>query len=53
MRLLETVQHVTITPLIHATIAPGTCLDTDADDSDSRLEQWGDAQESVCHSSGE
>ncbi len=45
IRMLENVQHVTIKPLIQATILP--------DDISSRLEQWGYEQESVCHSRGE
>ena len=28
MRMLEHVQHITIKPLIHATMAPGTCVCT-------------------------
>ena len=53
IRRRENVQQRTIKPLIHATIAPGTCIDTDAYDMYSRLAQWGYAHESVCHSSGE
>ena len=41
MRRLETVQPRTITPLSKATIAPGTCIDTDAYDMYRRLEPWG------------
>jgi hypothetical protein len=32
IRMLENVQQRTIKPLIHATIVPGTCVYTDADD---------------------
>lgn len=39
--LLDNVQQRTITPLIHATIAPGTCVYTEADDLDRRLAQGG------------
>jgi transposase len=53
IRMLENIPHVTITPLIQATIAPGTCVNTDEYDSYSRLEQWGDTQKSVCHGRGE
>jgi transposase len=53
MRMLANVQPRTIKPLIQATMAPGTCMDTDAYDMYSRLEQWGYAHESVCHSRGE
>jgi transposase len=52
LRMLDNVHQRTIHPLIKATIAPGTCLDTDEDDMYSRLEQWGDAHASVCHSRG-
>ena len=51
--LLANVQQRTIKPLIQATIAPGTCMYTDAYAIDSRVEQWGSAHESVCHSRGE
>src|SRR5215510_9871337 len=53
MRMLANVQQVTIKPLIEATIAPGTCIYTDAYDIYSRLEPWGYEHESVCHSDGE
>lgn len=53
MRMLANVQQGTMKPLIQATMVLGTCVYTDADDIDSRLEQWGDEQESVCHSKGE
>lgn len=53
MRMLANVQHVTIKPLIQATIAPGTCIYTDEYDIYSRLEEWGYDRESVCHSAGE
>ena len=41
IRMLENVQQRTIKPLILATIAPGTCIDTDAYDIYRRLEPWG------------
>ena len=53
IRMLEHVQQRTIKPLIQATMAPGTCIDTDEYDIDRRLEQWGSAHERVCHSRGE
>ena len=53
IRMLANVQHVTIKPLIQATIAPGTCIYTDEYDIYSRLEAWGYDRESVCHSAGE
>ena len=52
MRMLDTVQQRTIKPLIHGTIALGTCIYTDAYTLYSRLAQWGDVQESLCHSRG-
>jgi transposase-like protein len=53
IRMLEHVQQRTIKPLIQATMAPGTCIDTDEYDIDRRLEQWGSAHERVCHRRGE
>ena len=53
IRMLENIQQVTIKPLIQATIAPGTCVNTDEYDSYSRLEQWGYTHKSVCHGRGE
>ena len=53
MRLLANVPHNrTIQPLLRTTIAPGTCIDTDAYDISRRLEPWGDAHERVCHRRG-
>ena len=51
--MLANVQQVTSKPLIHATMTPGTCVDTDEDEIYSRMEPWGDAHERVCHSDGE
>ncbi len=53
IRMLANVQHVTIKPLIQATIAPDTLVYTDEYDIYSRLEEWGYDHESVCHSAGE
>jgi transposase len=53
IRMLDNVQQQTIKPLIQATIAPGTCIYTDAYAIYNRLEQWGYTHESVCHSRGE
>ena len=53
IRRLANVQQVTSKPFIEATIAPGTCIYTDEYDIYNRLEQWGYAHESVCHSDGE
>ena len=53
IRMVAHVHQVTLTPLIHATRARGTCVDTDADEIDSRLAPGGDAHESGCQSRGE
>jgi len=53
IKMLANVQQATIKPRIEATIIPGTCVFTDEYDIYSRLEQWGYAHESVCHSRGE
>jgi transposase len=41
-RRLEHVPPIPIKPLLHATSAPGTCVDTDASDIYSRLDPWSD-----------
>jgi transposase-like protein len=53
MRMLENVQQKTIQPIIEAFIAPGTMVYTDEYDIYFRLEDWGYAHETVCHSKGE
>jgi hypothetical protein len=53
MRMRANVQQRTIKPLLQATIAPGTCLATDAYAMYRRLDQWGYAHASVCPSRGE
>lgn len=53
IEMLSNVQQKTIAPRIEATIAPGTCLFTDEYDIYARLEAWGYAHKTVCHSSGE
>ena len=52
LQMLANVQQRTSKPLSQATIAPGTCVYTDAYTIYSRLEQWGYGHESVCHSRG-
>ena len=52
MRRLENVQPMTITPLIPATMAPGTCVYADESDIYRRLDQWSYEQKSVCHGRG-
>ena len=41
IRMLANVQQVTIKPLIHATMTPGTCVYTDEYDIYSRMEPVG------------
>jgi transposase-like protein len=53
IRMLENVQQVTIAPLIHATIAPGTTVYTDEYDISARLTKWGSGHRTVCHAAGE
>ncbi len=53
IRMLENVQHMTIKPLIQATIAPGACVYTDEYDIYARLPQWGFIHRTVCHAAGE
>lgn len=53
IQMLENVRQVTIQPLIHATIAPGTLVLTDEYDIYCRLPQWGYHHKSVCHSARE
>ncbi len=51
--MLENVQQVTIEPIIRTTIAPSTLVHTDEYVIYDRLEEWGYAHKSVCHSAGE
>jgi transposase-like protein len=53
IRMLENVKQKTIEPLLKATIAAGTLINTDEYDIYARLEQWGYQHQSVCHSRGE
>lgn len=53
MRMLAHVPHVTLKPLLEATIAPGRRIYPDAYDIYSRLEPWGYEHEHVCHGEGE
>lgn len=53
MRILANVQHMTIKPLIQATIAPGACVYTEESDIYRRMDQWNDAHKRVCHGIGE
>jgi transposase-like protein len=53
IRMLASVQQVTIGPPIERTTAKGTPIYTDEYDIDSRLEEWGYDHETVCHAAGE
>jgi hypothetical protein len=54
IRMLADVKQRTIGPLIKATVAPGTIVDTDEYDIYGRLSQWwGDTHSTVCHAAGE
>ena len=49
IRMLENVKQKTIGPLIKATIAKGTLVNTDEYDIYAHLEQWGYRHQAVCH----
>ena len=53
IRMLEDVRQVTIAPLIRATIAPETIVDTDDSDISARSPRWGYAHQTACHAAGE
>jgi transposase-like protein len=53
IQMLPNVQQSTIQPIIEATVSPGTLIYTDEYDIYSRLQTWGYAHETVCHSAGE
>jgi transposase len=53
IRMLENVKQKTIEPLIKATIAAGTLVNTDEYDIYARLAHWGYRHEAVCHGRGE
>jgi len=53
IRMLENVKQTTIEPIIKSVISPGTLVFTDEYDIYFRLEDWGYAHKSVCHSRGE
>jgi transposase len=53
IRMLENVKQKTIEPLIKATIAAGTLVNTDEYDIYARLAHWGYLHEAVCHGRGE
>ena len=47
--MLANVQQKTIQPIIEATVATGTLVDTDEYDVYARLEAWGYRHKTVCH----
>jgi transposase-like protein len=53
IQMLANVQQKTIKPIIQATVSAGTLIYTDEYDIYARLEAWGYAHKSVCHSAGE
>jgi transposase len=53
LQMLANVQQKTIKPIIQATVSAGTLIYTDEYDIYARLEAWGYAHKSVCHSAGE
>ena len=53
IRMLENVKQKTIGPLIKATIAAGTLVNTDEYDIYARLKCWGYRHQTVCHGRGE
>jgi transposase len=53
IQMLPNVQQSTIQPIIEATVSPGTLIYTDEYDIYSRLQTWGYAHKTVCHSAGE
>ena len=52
IRMSENVKQATIGPLIDQMIAKGNLVHTDEYDIDSRLVEWGDEHETVCHAAG-
>lgn len=53
IRMLENVQQTTLKPIIETTVSKGSLIYSDEYDIYSRLEQWGYAHQTVCHSAGE
>jgi hypothetical protein len=51
--MLANVQQATIRPIIRATAGAGSLVYTDEYGIDARLDAWGHAHETVCHSAGE
>jgi len=53
LNLLDNVQQKTIKPIFERSIAPDTLVYTDEYNIYNRLEDWGYAHKTVCHSKGE
>jgi transposase len=51
--MLANVQQTTIPPIIEATVARGSLIDTEEYDIYARLEAWGYSHKTVCHGRGE
>ena len=53
LRMLANVQQATIQPVIEATVANGSLIDTDEYNVYTRLSAWGYPHKTVCHGQGE
>ena len=53
LRMLANVQQATIQPVIEATVAKGSLIDTDEYNVYTRLSAWGYPHKTVCHGQGE
>ena len=53
LRMLANVQQATIKPVIEATVAKGSLIDTDEDNVYARLPARGYLHKTVCHGQGE
>lgn len=52
IRMLENVKQTTLKPIIETTVVKGSLIYSDEYDVYARLEQWGYAHQTVCHSAG-
>ena len=53
IRMLENVKQTTLKPIIETTVVKDSLIYSDEYDVYARLEQWGYAHQTVCHSAGE
>ena len=53
LHMLANVPQTTIPPIIEATVAPGSLIDTEEYDIYARLEAWGSSHKTVCQGRGE